>query len=154
MTLLNEAWATLGNASLREAYDLSRYAPEPPSVQDAVLAAARLELLCKGWTITRDSVSDALFVRQRIRVAVRYARTLNSSGLGDWLPFAGVLSGSVGIDCAVLLACRVLVPDEVALRVAAAAFPAVAIDLTEATSFGEFPCTVSRELFRMFLIAK
>ena len=150
MARLNEAWATLGDPFLREAYDLGRIVREPRLVQDAVVAAARAELFGRGWTATVVSGSDVLFGGREPRVAVRLLRILNSTSLDAWLPSAGVLFAGGQIDCAVLLACRVLVQEEASLRVEAAAFPAVAVDLIESVAFGRLPESAA-ELFRPFL---
>ena len=152
MILLNEAWETLGNSSRRASYDLSRSVREPRPVQDAVLAAARAELVGCGWAATAVSDRDVLLVRSGLRVAVRFARCLDRVALEAWLPNAGVRFGSGAINCAVVVACRVLAKEEAALRIEAVSFPAAAIDLTDARVFGGFPSGVEA-LFRPFLPA-
>ena len=152
MTLLNEAWATLRDRELRAAYDLSRAAPEPRPVQDAVLAAVRDELSASGEISNMVSANDLLLVKRELRVAVRLVRVLDSGGLRAWLRSVQVPFRGGEIDGAVVVACRVLVREETALRVGSASFPAAAVDLTESVAFGLF-APGGEELFRPFLVA-
>lgn len=148
MALLNEAWATLGDASCRRAYDRSRRVPEPGEVQEAILAAARA-LLCGE---EEESGNDLLVSTGPVRLAVRLVPGLGAEELNVWLQSVGVVRGPKPVDCAVVLACRVLAREEAGLRLRTLRFPAVAIDLIESRAFGEFPCSVSEGLFRPFLL--
>ena len=158
MALLNEAWATLGDRSLREAYDQGRRAPEPAAVQDAVLAAARAVLSGRvradaGTEVGRPSCEkgDLWIENPPARVSVRFVRLLGTAELEAWLQSAAIAFGRDRVSPAVLIACRVLVPDEAHLRLQSIRVPAVAIDLIRSKAFGAFPCARSEELFSPFL---
>jgi hypothetical protein len=132
-------------------------APEPPEVQDAILRAVRglLSGAQDAWGQNGDAAGaespDLLVVSGSVRASVRLARVLGPEVFDRWLQSAVVAGRRARLDCAVLVACRVLRPDDVALRLRTIRFPAIAIDLIEARSFGAFPCAVSEEMFGTFL---
>lgn len=150
MALLNEAWAVLGTQSNRRAYDRERSVAEPVAVQDVILGAAR-RILAGGTATDRapEPGSDLCIVRSSIRVCIRFERTADPEDVDAWLRFGAVENKRP--DCRVLVACRVLAPDEVSLRVGRGRIPAVAVDLIASRALGAFPCAESEALFRPFL---
>lgn len=156
MALANEAWAVLGDREARRAYDLSLRVPEPPQVQEAILAAARTVLLGGRAPEAGDGGGDFTVVRDSVRVAVRSFPTLDGETLRAGLASAVFDPGRCADECVVLLACRVLDPDATRLRlerIRAPRVPVVAIDLMESCAYGEFPSATVWELFRVFLEA-
>lgn len=154
MALANEAWAVLGDREARRAYDVSLRVPEPPQVQEAILAAARTVLLGGGAPDVGDGSGDFTVVRESVRVGVRSFPTLDGETLRAGLASAVIDQARCADECIVLLACRVLDPDDARLRLERMRVPrvsVVAIDLMESCAYGEFPSATVWELFRVFL---
>jgi hypothetical protein len=76
---------------------------------------------------------------------------MGAGELGEWLRAAGVAVGRGKCGLAVVLAGRLLDPDEAALLLSGVRFPAVAIDLIEGRPFGRFASDATAEVFRAFL---
>lgn len=151
MVLANEAWVVLADPESRRAYDLSLRVPEPPQVREAILEAACTVLLGAGTSQVRGGRVSFTLARESVRVAVETFETLDGETLGAWLPTAVADPRLRSHDCVVLMACRVLDPDEMRLRLEKARIPVIAIDLMESRACGEFPSEQVRELFGSFL---
>jgi curved DNA-binding protein CbpA len=150
MAALNEAFETLGDRERRRRYDLLRRIPEPPEVLEAILGAARAAL--GPGIATPAGAGGDLVVRSRAgRASVRFAPFAGGDELAAWLRSAGSQASGGGSDAAVILACRVLDPEDARLRLGAVRFAAAAIDLIEARLFGRFPSDELAEVFSPFL---
>jgi len=152
MTLLNEAWSILGDPDRRRAYDQSLMVPEPAFIQDVILDAAYGLIQrsgVKGGGVDTQTPRD-FEITGGVSVSVRLRRVLDSRELDSWLRVA-TLDAARRPDCAVILACRVLVPDVLESRLHGSGVPGVAIDLIDSRVFGRFPCARSAALFEGLL---
>lgn len=151
--LLNEAWAVLGDPTRRKAYDLGRSVSEPAAVQDAILRAALSVVFTVEELGETGEVADhdLLLVRPPLRLSVRPLRVAGPGEVGSWRETAAIRHRPDSLDCAVLLASRVVAAAEVRLRLVRPRCPVVVIDLIDSELYGEFPCPMSRRLFRLFL---
>jgi DnaJ-domain-containing protein 1 len=154
MSLVNDAYACLGDDSRRRTYDMDLKMTESAAMRTAILSAADELLRKSGWRMVELELRDRVFEQGSRRVGVRFVSVLDQRAFERWNRWANQLLLRNVVEWGVVLSCRVRAVEQVDSKSSQYRRKTTAIDLIDSRMFGSaLPDAEYQDLFRPFVLA-